>query len=203
MIFENVFVLSNLLATFIVVAGGIVRGYTGFGSGLVMVPLLAFLWDPVNAIVFTLSLGLFATIQMTFSAVKHTNWNNTGPMICSAIFITPLGTMLLITLDPEIVKKLIAGLVLIFTIISLAGWNYKGPTGVVPSFIAGSVAAIINGLAAVGGPAYVIYLISLPEKPRIQRANMAIMTSIMAYQNPILTWESISLPHQIITVMEV
>ena len=50
MTFETVFVFPNLLALVIIIAGGLVRGYAGFGSGLVMVPLLAFLWDPVNAI---------------------------------------------------------------------------------------------------------------------------------------------------------
>ena len=65
MSFETVFVFPNLLALVIIIAGGLVRGYAGFGSALVMVPLLAFLWDPVNAIILTLSLGLFATNQMT------------------------------------------------------------------------------------------------------------------------------------------
>lgn len=179
MLFENVFVFSNLVAMIVVVAGGIVRGYTGFGSGLVIVPLLAFLWDPVNAIVLTVSLGLFATIQTSKSALKQTNWKVTIPMISAALIATPLGTFLLITLDPEIVRKIIAGIVLLVTVISLAGWSYKGPTGAVPSFITGAVASVINGVAAVGGPVHVLYLISLPERPEIQRANMTIMTNFM------------------------
>ena len=152
MTFETVFVFPNVLALVIIIAGGLVRGYTGFGSGLVMVPLLAFLWDPVNAIILTLSLGLFATIQMTYPALKLANWNDIGPMICAAIFVTPLGTLLLINLDPEIIKKIIAGIVLVITIVSLAGWSYKGKTGTLPSLLAGSFSAVINGIAAVGGP---------------------------------------------------
>ena len=179
MTFETVFVFPNLLALVIIIAGGLVRGYAGFGSGLVMVPLLAFLWDPVNAIILTLSLGLFATIQMTYPALKLANWTDIAPMIFAAIFVTPIGTFLLITLDPDLIKKIIAGIVLVITMVSLAGWSYKGRTGTAPSFLAGCFSAIINGIAAVGGPVYVIYLISLPDKPQVQRANMAMMTSVM------------------------
>ncbi|MCS5641447.1 MAG: TSUP family transporter, partial [Candidatus Marinimicrobia bacterium] len=103
MTFETVFVFPNLLALVIIIAGGLVRGYAGFGSGLVMVPLLAFLWDPVNAIILTLSLGLFATIQMTYPALKLANWTNIAPMIFAAIFVTPIGTLLLINLNPDLI----------------------------------------------------------------------------------------------------
>ncbi|SVD87059.1 uncharacterized protein METZ01_LOCUS439913 [marine metagenome] len=34
MAFETVFVFQNLLESFIIIAGGLVRGYAGFGSGL-------------------------------------------------------------------------------------------------------------------------------------------------------------------------
>ena len=150
MTFETVFVFPNLLALVIIIAGGLFRGYAGFGSALVMVPLLAFLWDPVNAIILTLSLGLFATIQMTYPALKLANWTDIAPIIFAAIFVTPLGTLLLINLDPDLIKKIIAGIVLVITIVSLAGWSYKGRTGTTPSLLAGCFSAIINGIAAVG-----------------------------------------------------
>jgi len=171
--------LNNFYALLIVIAGAVMRGYTGFGSGLIMVPLLALLWGPIDAIIFTLTLGLLATVQMTLPAAKIANWRDITPIVVAAICVTPLGTVLLVSLDGEIVKKVIAAAVLAVTVVSLSGWTYKGPRGIIPSAIFGSVSSLINGVAAVGGPAYVIYLISLPEKPDVQRANIAILTSVM------------------------
>ena len=179
MTFDTLHLFPYLIALAIIIAGGIVRGYTGFGSGLVMVPLLAVLWGPIDAIILTMCLGLFATVQMTYPAVKLANWRDSGPMILAALLVTPLGTFFLITLDPNFVKKIIAAIVVFLTVISLIGWTYKGPRGITPSFVAGSIASFINGVAAVGGPVFVLYLISIPEKPEVQRANMTILTSIM------------------------
>ena len=67
---ENLINYTNLIALAVILSGGVVRGYTGFGSGLVMVPILAILWGPVDAIVVVLSLGLFSTMQMAYSAFK-------------------------------------------------------------------------------------------------------------------------------------
>ena len=147
MTFDTLHLFPYLIALAIIIAGGIVRGYTGFGSGLVMVPLLAVLWGPIDAIILTMSLGLFATVQMTYPAVKLANWRDSGPMILAALLVTPLGTFFLITLDPNIVKKIIAAIVVFLTVISLIGWTYKGPRGITPSFIAGSIASFINGVA--------------------------------------------------------
>ena len=47
----------------------LVRGFTGFGSGLVMVPLLALLWGPVEALAAMVGLGSIATLQLLPRAV--------------------------------------------------------------------------------------------------------------------------------------
>ncbi len=169
--------LPLLLA--VVIAAGIVRGYTGFGAGLVMVPLLAIIWGPVEALATSVVLGIAATLQLVPRALKIANWRDVAPMMASSVVFTPLGTALLVSLDPEIVKKIIAALVLGVTLITLYGWTYRGPRGPAASATAGAIGGAINGLAGVGGPPLVLYLISLPEKPDVHRANivMALATS--------------------------
>jgi uncharacterized protein len=178
-ILDLVFTHENFLVLLIVFAGGIIRGYTGFGSGLVMVPLFSLMWSPVDAVATTCGLGLFAAAQLALSNAKITKWREVSPMIVALVCVTPIGTYMLVSLDPDIVKKVIAGLVLFVTAISLKGWQYHGPRGVIPSFIAGSIGAFINGLAAVGGPAVVLYFISLPDEVKVQRSNIATIASLM------------------------
>ena len=176
---DTLLTLTNLFALLTVLGGAITRGYTGFGSGLIMVPLLAILWGPIDAIVFTLALGLLATAQMTIPAAKIANWRDITPICLAAVVVTPFGTLMLVSLDGDIVKKIIAAAVLVATVVSLSGWSYKGPRGVLPSAIFGIISSLINGIGAVGGPAYVIYLISISDNAKVQRANIAILTSVM------------------------
>jgi uncharacterized membrane protein YfcA len=164
--------LEFALAMATVVAGGIVRGYTGFGSGLVMVPLLALLWGPVEALATMTGLGAFATLQLLPRAIPLTNWRDVGPMAAGSLALTPAGTALLVSLDPTTVKKIIAALVLLATLITMRGWVYRGPRGLVPGFVAGGLTGLVNGLAGVGGPATVLYLMAQPGDAGTQRANI-------------------------------
>ena len=119
--------MSNLFALLIVFAGGFVRGYTGFGSGLVMTPLFAILWGPVDAVATTAGLSLLATVQLTASSVPLANWRDVAPMLAAAILLVPFGAVLLVSLDPELVKKIIVVLVMGMALITMRGWTYRGP----------------------------------------------------------------------------
>lgn len=59
-----------LLALVIVTVAGLVRGYSGFGSGLVIAPLLTLLWGPVEAVATSASLGFFAFLQLSVTNAR-------------------------------------------------------------------------------------------------------------------------------------
>jgi uncharacterized membrane protein YfcA len=175
MTFDPILQTGNLIAVLIVLAGGFVRGYTGFGSGLVMTPLFAILWGPVDAVATTAGLGLLATAQLTASSVPLANWRDVAPMLAAAVLLVPFGAALLVSLDPGLVKKIIAVLVMAMALITIRGWTYRGPRGVVPSMISGALCGFINGISSVGGPAAVLYFLAIPDAARIQRANIIIV----------------------------
>ena len=173
--------LENAAIAAIIVAGGFVRGYTGFGSGLVMAPLLTLFWGPVEAVATTVGIGAVVSVQVVPGAARQCDWRTMAPMSSAAVLFVPVGTFMLVSLDPEIVKNIIAAIVLFVTAISLRGWTYRGPAGPVPAFLAGGVAALVNGIAAVGGPASVMYLMSLPNHAERHRANIMINTTVIGW----------------------
>lgn len=169
------------LAALIVMAGAFVRGVTGFGAGLVMVPLISLMWGPVEALALMFGLSLFNSTQMIPGAIRSANISLVVPIMIVAAICTPLGVLLNVSLSPDVVKKVIAALVLIATMISLSGWSYRGPSGLVPSSVAGGLLGLINGVAGVGGPPLVLYLMSLPGTPIQHRANITLSMSITTY----------------------
>ncbi len=163
----------------IVAAGGIFRGYTGFGTGLVMAPLLTLLWGPVEAVATTVALGTISTVQLTGAALPLVKWRVVIPLMIGVLTIAPIGTYLLLSVDPSVIKRVIAATVIFFALIMLFGWKYNGPRGLKSSLIAGGVSGFFNGIAAIGGGVMVLYLMSLPEKMAIQRANIVIGVGIL------------------------
>ena len=167
------------LAVAIVSAGGIIRGFTGFGMGFVLAPLLTMLWGPVEAVATTLTLGLITSVQLVIPALRLVQWRNVAPMMVGILFISPFGTHLLLTPEPGVIKQVIAGAVLVLAFIMLCGWVYQGPRGVGPSMIVGSLGGFMNGIAAVGGGPVVLYLMSLPDKTEVHRANIVISIAFL------------------------
>jgi uncharacterized membrane protein YfcA len=171
--------LNNFLALLIVCAGGLVRGYAGFGSNLVMVPLLSLIWSPAEAVATTLGISLVTAVQLLPGALPLANKREIVPLIAGMILFTPLGTYLLLTLDQELTKKIIAGFVLLLTLVALRGWQYRGPRNLITSLTAGGMGGLITGVAAVGGPPIVLYLLAVQEEVTVQRANIIVLMAFM------------------------
>jgi hypothetical protein len=167
------------LAAVTVIAAGVVRGFTGFGSALVMVPVLALLWSPTEAVTTALGLGVVGSFQLVPKAVPLARWRDLGPMAAALLLFTPLGTMILIGVDPATVRRIIAALILAITLIMLRGWQYRGPRGAWPGAVAGGLGGMINGIAAIGGPVAVLYLMALREEAATQRANIVVQVALM------------------------
>ena len=176
---EFSFGIEMMLAVAIVFAGGVIRGFTGFGMGVVLAPLLTLLWGPVEAVATTLTLGVITSIQLVIPALQLVQWRDVAPMMIGTALISHFGTHLLLTAEPELIKQVIAVAVLVVAVIMLCGWQYRGPRGPVPSFIVGGLGGFLNGLAAVGGSPVVLYLMALPEKTATHRANIVIIVAFL------------------------
>ena len=75
------------------VLAGLVRGYSGFGSSMVLVPILALLYNPQFAVVSAVVLELFACIQLVPGAIRHCHWRSVIPMSLASVFAVPLGAL--------------------------------------------------------------------------------------------------------------
>ena len=55
-----------IIIILIILFSGFIRGFLGFGSGLITIPILSFLYSPVFAIVFNIIIEIPTTIYLTF-----------------------------------------------------------------------------------------------------------------------------------------
>lgn len=170
-------VLGALVAVF----SGLIHGYTGFGAALLMMPLFALLFGPVQSIAISGVIGLFGSAQLYPSALRHAHWTELLPMSLAIIIITPMGAILLFNLDPEMVRRVMGAFVLLFAIILMSGWSYRGRRGVLASTVTGALAGGITGIAGVGGPPVALYFLSSPEPAEVQRANIVVAVSVIIF----------------------
>ena len=142
----------------ILLAAYFIRGITGFGSGLVSVPLLA-LFLPLQFVVpLILLLDFTASIVIGGLHFKRVRWDEIGILIPFGVIGVIIGTTLLVELPPEPMLFALAGFVFIFalrSLLNLHGDKLISRGWAVPAALTGGT---VGALFGTGGPPYVIYL---------------------------------------------
>ncbi len=177
----DLFVIETLFAVGIVVLGGIMHGFTGWGGGLVMMPLMSLLYDPTEALFIIATGGLILSAQMYPAAIRTANWPEMFPFFLTLAVLTPVGSVTLLYLDPALVLQVVGVAVIIAALLIISGWQYKGKRSLKSALSFGFVTGFVNGLTGTGGAGMVIYALAFPEDTKVQRANIVIGAGIMIF----------------------
>ena len=78
------YLINNLPANFIliiiiIILSGFIRGFLGFGSGLITIPILSFIYSPIFAVVFNIIIEVPTTIYLTFSGIRNCKFKEIAP----------------------------------------------------------------------------------------------------------------------------
>ncbi|TRZ65104.1 MAG: sulfite exporter TauE/SafE family protein [Rhodocyclaceae bacterium] len=160
--------------------GGVIRGATGFGGAMVMTPTLSLLLGPIPAVVSALLLETFAAFSMLPAAARHANWRTIAPIFAAAFITVPLGGYLLLTLDPQLMRRAIAATVLVFSLLLLTGLRYRGRQRLGTSLALGASSGVLVGATSVGAPPVILYLLASSDPPAVTRANLTLFVTIIS-----------------------
>ncbi|MBS1184587.1 MAG: hypothetical protein H6R09_188 [Proteobacteria bacterium] len=142
----------------ILLAAYFIRGITGFGSGLLAVPMLA-LFLPLQFVVpLVLLLDFTASLVIGGLHFKRVQWNEIGILIPFSIVGVALGTSLLVNLPQAPMLIALATFVLIFAVRSVLNIHGEKPASRAWAIPASLTGGTVGGLFGTGGPPYVIYL---------------------------------------------
>ncbi len=155
----------------IAAAAGLMRGFAGVGSGMLMAPFFVHLFGPVATVgAITLMEGV-ATVQLLPSLHRQIAWRTIAPMGLAAAFAMPFGSWLLVTLDPASLQFGISVLVTISALLLLSGWRYMGPRPAVATAGVGMLSGVLMAVSSVGNPPVMLYLLSGGDTAATNRAN--------------------------------
>jgi uncharacterized protein len=151
---------------------GTARGFSGFGSALIFMPLASSLAAPRLVAALLLVIDVVAAAPMLPNAWKHADRKATAIMVSGALVGVPLGTYFLTRLDPVTTRWIISGFVFALLLLLLSGWRYRGKDHPAISVGIGGLAGFCSGLAQTAGPPIVGYWLGRPVAPVIARANI-------------------------------
>lgn len=161
-----------LWAAAIGLLSGVVHGYSGFGGGLLMVPLLSLLLSPVEAVAASTIAAVMGQLPVVRQGIQHARWSECLPFLVGLAVAMPAGVYLLTRGNVEVVRHLVGSATLLAAIILTFGWAYRGTRTPLVSGLFGMLSGFLGGATGQGGPPAVVYFLAAPMEARQQRASI-------------------------------
>ena len=160
-----------LIAVGVAAAAGLMRGFAGVGSGMLMAPFFAILFGPVQTVAVIILMEIVVTAQLLPGVRREIDWKVIAPMGVAAALFMPAGSWLLVSLDPDLLARFIALVVLAFSIILMIGWRHGGMKKPWASAGVGAFSGVLMASTSLGNPPVMVYLLSGPDGAATNRAN--------------------------------
>src|ERR1700749_2159561 len=153
---------------------GTARGFSGFGSALIFMPLASSLAPPRLIAALLLIIDFVGALPLLPNAWHRADRKATGIIVAGALVGVPIGTYLLTRLDPVTTRWIISVFVAALLLLLVSGWRYRGKDHVALSVGIGALSGFCSGLAQTGGPPIFGYWLGRPGPSRIARANIVL-----------------------------
>ena len=157
---------------FAIFAAGLLRGFTGFGFAIAAVPLLSLVIAPIEAVAIVALLQVAIGLTDIRQAWRETEWRSIAPVALAMSLATPLGFALLMVLSSGAARLAIAATLAAATALLASGWRFSRRPGNAVALGVGLISGLFNGLAAMPGPPFVAYCLSLSLDARTTRATL-------------------------------
>ena len=169
--------MSIALATGLL--SGLIRGYTGFASGLFLVPIFAMVFGPIEGIAIAAIVSSIGGLQLLPKAIKSADWSVLLPPLVAAAITCFLTVGFLVSNDPATIKKLMGGFLIFAAILLIAGWKYNGPRSSYAGLCAGVLSGgALGGLGVPAGQFFALYFVSAHGNPVTQRAHIVVSAGL-------------------------
>jgi len=155
---ESLGPLQYGLVVLILITAYTFRGVSGFGSGLIAIPLLVLIL-PISIVVpMMVLLDFIASISHSIRHREVTQWKMIFPLLPFTLVGVLIALLIFKTVDTNLLVKTLGVVILLFAI-----YNFISPTphrqgGKLWAIPAGVFGGLVGTLFGTGGPFYVIYL---------------------------------------------
>lgn len=183
-----------------VLLAGLVRGFAGFGTAMVFVPLAGHVLSPVEILTAIVVFDLLGPLPLLRSMARDASRVELTRLSLGALIGIPLGLYLLTSVSPESFR--LATCLLIFALCGFlaSGWRYTGTLGAKTTVGIGVTGGFMGGFAGIPGPPVILTYLSSKRPAAEIRANIFLYLFITEFliiatlgARGLLTWSAITL----------
>ena len=180
----------------IVLLSGFIQGLTAFGFALVALPLLSILMPVQQVVPIIIILSLVTNIGIWYETRKSINLKKYGLLIISSLLAAPIGTKLIVLLNPDTLKVIVGILITFFAIMMLTGTKWEIKHEKLSFILVGLLSGVLNGSISTSGPPVALFLSNQEADKQKFKANLNmfglilnVVTIGLFFQNGLITSE--------------
>ncbi len=184
----DITIAETVLVAATAFVAGIMRGFSGFGSALVIVPVMAAVYGAQLAVPAVVVIHLLTTVQLLPGALRDCEWGRVIPLSVAGSLAIPFGAWVLVTQDSDLLRKAISVLIILFAIMMLRGWRYTGKINAWIMAVVGVIGGVITGATTIGGPPVVTFLMAGPFSAAQNRAAIILYFTFVQLVAVVMYW---------------
>lgn len=169
---------ETLLLALAMALAGLTRGFSGFGAALVFVPLSSALLDPKIAVVVLWMINATFGFPLTLQGVRSCNWREMVPITIGIAIATPCGTWILAHAPTDVLRWIIALMVLAAVLAMAAGWQRTKPVPSAGVVSVGLMSGLAGGIAGFYGPPVILFWVGGEGDARSVRHNVSALFAV-------------------------
>jgi len=162
--------LGWLLVT--VLVAGVVRGFSGFGSAMIIMPVASSMLDPVAALVFLTMTDLVGPLPILPRALKQGNRPDAVRLGIGAAVAMPVGILSLSYMSQDTFGWVVTVTVFVLLALLITGWRYHGV--LTPRLVlgTGALGGFMSGATGMAGPPVIMLYMASTLPVKVIRANL-------------------------------
>lgn len=149
---------SWFLAIAALLLAAFIRGTTGFGLSLILTPFMILIMDPKAAIPVNLLLAQLSNIVVLVSCFRKVNIKRLLPMFVGSLLGVPVGVYIIIIISSAILKILIGGMTILFSILLVFKLTPRFTNERLASGIAGFLCGMLTTAVGLGAPPVILFM---------------------------------------------
>ena len=159
--------------------GGLVRGFSGFGTAMIFLPIVGGILSPVWALTTLMVMDMIGPAFLVRRMLPQAEGRDLARLgICAGLML-PIGVSLLLAMDSDRFRYAVSLLTLAFLILLVSGFRLQTAPGRALICITGGISGFLGGAVGVPGPPVMFLYLAGPGKAAYVRANIFIYLLII------------------------
>lgn len=150
---------------------GLVRGFAGFGTAMIYLPVAAQVLEPLWAIITLTIMDVFGPVPNVPRAWRKAHRGDLARLALGVLLFLPVGLMVLTAIQPETYRYAVSGISLFLLACLILGLRWRGVLRPPLVFGVGALSGFSGGLAGLPGPPVILLYMASPHGPAVIRAN--------------------------------